>query len=259
MQVNLVVDLVLASLLPVGAVSWLYFADRVAQLPLGIFGIALGTALLPRLSSQFSADDQDGARASLAQAMLFAAFLVIPATAALLAIAPEIMTGLFAYGAFTGDAASASAAALAAYAAGMPAHIMVKILQPAFYATGRPGFVLKVSIAAVAVNVALSILLMPLYGHVGLAAATSASGFVAASALLVRLARDGQLELPTAASLLRVGLATLVMLTALYLVLSLLPPLPAAISLAILVAAGGGAYLVAAVAFRAVPRQLIQF
>ena len=259
MQVNLVVDLVLASLLPVGAVSWLYFADRVAQLPLGIFGIALGTALLPRLSAQFSADDHDGARASLAQAMLFAAFLVIPATAALVAIAPEIMAGLFAYGAFTGAAASASAAALAAYAAGMPAHIMVKILQPAFYATGRPGFVLKVSIAAVAVNVALSLLLMPVLGHVGLAAATSASGFVAAAALLVRLARDGRLELPSAASLLRVGLATLVMLTTLYLGLSLLPPLPAAVLLALLVAAGGGAYLVAAIAFRAIPRQLIRF
>ena len=82
---------------------------------------------------------------------------MIPATAALVAIAPEIVTGLFAYGAFTRADAAASAAALAAYAAGMPAHILVKILQPAFYATGRPGFVLGVSIAAVAVNVALSL------------------------------------------------------------------------------------------------------
>ena len=100
---------------------------------------------------------------------------------------------------------------------------------------------------------------MPVLGHVGLAAATSASGLVAAAALLVRLARDGQLELPSAASLLRVGLATLVMLTTLYLGLSLLPPLPAAVLLALLVAAGGGAYLVAAIAFRAIPRQLIRF
>ena len=171
MQVNLVIDLVLASLLPVGAVSWLYFADRVAQLPLGIFGIALGTALLPRLSAQFSAADHDGARASLAQAILFAAFLVIPATAALIAIAPEIVTGLFAYGAFTRPMPPPSAAALAAYAAGMPAHIMVKILQPAFYASAARDSCSKVSIAAVAVNVALSLSLMPVLGHVGLAAA----------------------------------------------------------------------------------------
>ena len=258
MQVNLVVDLVLASLLPVGAVSWLYFADRVAQLPLGIFGIALGTALLPRLSAQFSAADKDGARASLAQAILFAAFLVIPATAAMIAIAPEITTGLFARGAFTADAATASAAALAAYAAGMPAHIMVKILQPAFYASDRPGFVLKVSIAAVLVNVALSLSLMPILGHIGLAAATSVSGFVAAAALSVRLARDGQLELPAATSLLRICLATVVMLVTLYLGLSLLPSFHAAVFLALLVAAGGGAYLAAAVALRAIPAQLVK-
>ncbi|MEC7650458.1 MAG: murein biosynthesis integral membrane protein MurJ [Pseudomonadota bacterium] len=258
MQVNLVIDLVLASLLPVGAVSWLYFADRVAQLPLGIFGIALGTALLPRLSAQFSGGDHQGARASLAQAILFAAFLVIPATAALVAIAPEIVTGLFAYGAFTRADAAASAAALAAYAAGMPAHILVKILQPAFYATGRPGFVLRVSIAAVAVNVALSLSLMPVLGHVGLAVATSVSGFVAAAALLLRLARDGQLELPAAVSLLRIGLATAVMLAALYLALSQLPSLPAAALLALLVGAGGSAYLAAAVALRAIPGQLLK-
>ena len=258
MQVNLVIDLVLASLLPVGAVSWLYFADRVAQLPLGIFGIALGTALLPRLSAQFSAADRDGARASLAQAILFAAFLVIPATVAMIAIAPEIVTGLFAHGAFTTAAATASAAALAAYAAGMPAHIMVKILQPAFYASGRPGFVLRVSIAAVAVNVALSLSLMPALGHVGLAAATSASGFVAAAALLGGLARERQLELPSAPALLRICLAALVMLVALYLGLSLLPSLPAAARLALLVAGGGSAYLAAAVAFRAIPRQLMK-
>ena len=112
MQINLIIDLVLASLLTVGAISWLYFADRVAQLPLGIFGIALGTALLPRLSSQFRAGNIAAARASLAEAVLFAAFLVIPATVALVAIAPQIVGGLFRYGAFTAnDAAAASAAA----------------------------------------------------------------------------------------------------------------------------------------------------
>ena len=183
---------------------------------------------------------------------------MIPATAALVAIAPEIVTGLFAYGAFSTADAAASAAALAAYAAGMPAHIMVKILQPAFYATGRPGFVLRVSIAAVAVNVALSLSLMPVLGHVGLAAATSVSGFVAAAALLIRLARDGRLELPAAVSFLRIGLATMVMLLVLYLGLSVLPSLPAAALLALLVAAGGSAYLAAALALRAIPRQLLK-
>ena len=111
LQVNLIVDLVLASLLPVGAISWLYFADRVAQLPLGIIGVALGTALLPRLSAQFREDDPAAARASLAEAMCLAAFLVVPAMVALIVIAPQIIGGLFGYGAFSQAAAAASASA----------------------------------------------------------------------------------------------------------------------------------------------------
>lgn len=262
MQVNLIIDLVLASLLTVGAISWLYFADRVAQLPLGIFGIALGTALLPRLSSQFRAGDSAAARASLSEALLFAAFLVIPATAALIAIAPQIVAGLFRYGAFTDADAAAAAAALMAYAIGMPAHIMVKILQPAFYATARPGFVLKVSIAAVITNLALSLSLMPVLGHVGLALATSISGIVAAGALAARLARDGQMGIPAPMVLARICGATLVMLAVLLVFrawfVSLFFAVPAVILLGVLVTAGGGAYLAVAFALRAVPQQLLR-
>jgi putative peptidoglycan lipid II flippase len=262
MQVNLIIDLVLASLLTVGAISWLYFADRVAQLPLGIFGIALGTALLPRLSSQFRDGNLDAARTSLAEALLFAAFLVIPATVALIAIAPQIVGGLFRYGAFTAADAAASAAALVAYAIGMPAHIMVKILQPAFYATARPGFVLKVSIAAVITNLALSLSLMPVLGHVGLALATSISGMVAAGALLVRLARDGHMGLPAPMVIARIGGATLVMLAVLLAArawfAASLSGLPAVVLLGVLVVAGGGAYLAAAFVLRAVPQQLLR-
>ncbi|MEK9558460.1 MAG: lipid II flippase MurJ, partial [Alphaproteobacteria bacterium] len=104
-------------------------------MPLGIIGVALGTALLPRLSAQFREDDPAAARASLAEAMRLAAFLVVPAMVALIIIAPQIISGLFGYGAFSQAAIAASASALAAYAIGMPAHILVKILQPAFYAT----------------------------------------------------------------------------------------------------------------------------
>jgi putative peptidoglycan lipid II flippase len=262
MQVNLIIDLVLASLLTVGAISWLYFADRVAQLPLGIFGIALGTALLPRLSSQFRAGNLDEARASLSEALLFAAFLVIPATVALIAIAPQIVGGLFRYGAFTAADAAAAAAALMAYAIGMPAHILVKILQPAFYATAQPGFVLKVSIVAVITNLALSLSLMPVLGHVGLALATSISGIVAAGALLARLARDGHMGFPAAMVIARICGATLVMLAVLLVASAWLassyPALPAVAHLAVLVGAGGGAYLFVAFALRAVPRQLLR-
>ena len=258
MQVNLIVDLVLASLLPVGAISWLYFADRVAQLPLGVIGVALGTALLPRLSAQLRAGDGAAARQSLAEAIQLAAFLVLPAAVALITIAPQITGGLFGYGAFSEAAITASASALMAYAIGMPAHIMVKIMQPAFYAGGRGGFVLGVSIAAVAANIALSLSLMPFLGHVGLALATSLSGLFAATALAVALARRGQLQLPAAGLVLRICLASAAMLAVLLAVSGILPGLPAAAELAILVAAGGGSYLAVAAGLGAVPRQLLR-
>ena len=258
MQVNLIIDLVLASLLPVGAISWLYFADRVAQLPLGIIGVALGTALLPRLSAQFRETDPAAARTSLAEAIRFAAFLVVPAMVALIVIAPQIIDGLFGYGAFSQAAVAASASALAAYAIGMPAHILVKILQPAFYATGRGGFVLGVSIAAVVANISLSITLMPVLGHVGLALATSLSGLLAATALAAALARRGHLRLPPPVETIRTVLSCLVMAAALVGIGKVLPALPPAIELGILVIGGGAAYLAAAAALGAVPRQLFR-
>jgi hypothetical protein len=108
MQINLIVDLVLASLIGVGAISWLYYADRIVQLPLGVIGIALGTALLPRLSAQFRADDLAPVRQTLADAVTFASFFVLPASVALVMIGPDIITGLFRYGAFSMADAQAS-------------------------------------------------------------------------------------------------------------------------------------------------------
>ncbi|MGC6453193.1 MAG: murein biosynthesis integral membrane protein MurJ [Candidatus Puniceispirillaceae bacterium] len=258
MQVNLVVDLVLASLLPVGAISWLYFADRLAQLPLGVIGIALGTALLPRLSAQLRGGETAAARQSLAEAVQLAAFLVLPAAVALIIIAPQIIAGLFQHGAFTSAAAAASAAALAAYAIGMPAHVMMKILQPAFYASGRPGFVLGTSVLAVAVNIALSLSLMPVLGHVGLALATSASGLVAALVLAVGLARAGGLGLPPVRAMLRIVLATAVLAVVLLLGSEMTAGLSRTASLAILVTGGGVIYLVAAALSGAVPWHLLR-
>jgi len=258
MQVNLIVDLVLASLLPVGAISWLYFADRLAQLPLGVIGIALGTALLPRLSAQLRGGDDDGARQSIADAVQLAAFLVLPAAVALIIIAPQIIAGLFQHGAFTPAAVTASAAALAAYAAGMPAHVIVKILQPAFYASGRPGLVLAVSVLAVTANIVLSLSLMPVLGHVGLALATSASGLLAAAVLAAALARGGGLGLPPVGALARIMLATAVMGAVLLAGRHVTAGLHHVVALALLVAGGGGAYLLAAAFSGAVPRHLLR-
>ena len=114
------------------------------------------------------------------------------------------------------------------------------------------------SIAAVAANIALSLSLMPFLGHVGLALATSLSGLFAATSLAVALARRGQLQLPAAGLVLRICLASAAMLAVLLAVSGILPGLPAAAELAILVAAGGGSYLAAAAGLGAVPRQFLR-
>ena len=109
MQLNLLIDLILASLLPVGAISWLYYADRVAQLPLGVIGIALGTALLPRLSGAEAAGQTAEVRNSLSEALGFAGFFVIPAATGLVLCGLPIIEGLFVYGAFTSSDAKMAA------------------------------------------------------------------------------------------------------------------------------------------------------
>jgi murein biosynthesis integral membrane protein MurJ len=180
MQLNLLVDLILASMLPVGTISWLYYADRVAQLPLGIVGIALGTALLPRLSAAEATGQKDEITKTLDEAIIFGGFFVVPAVIALILLAGPIIEGLFVYGAFSIDDAVMAAMALSAYALGLPGFVMVKILQPAFYAAGQPGTVLKISIMTVVINITASLVMMPIFGHVGLALATSLSGLIAA-------------------------------------------------------------------------------
>ena len=189
MQLNLLVDLILASLLPVGAISWLYYADRVAQLPLGIVGIALGTALLPRLSTAEADEQRAHFKKALDEAIIFAGFFVVPAIISLIMLADPIIEGLFVYGAFSIDDAVMAAMALSAYAVGLPGFVMVKILQPAFYAAGQPGTVLKISIMTIVINITGSLILMPLFGHVGLAMATSLSGLMAGAVMAVLLRR----------------------------------------------------------------------
>jgi putative peptidoglycan lipid II flippase len=258
MQINLIVDLVLASLIGVGAISWLYYADRIVQLPLGVIGIALGTALLPRLSAQFRADDLAPVRQTLADAVTFASFFVLPASVALAMIGPDIITGLFRYGAFSMADAQASGLAVAAYAIGLPGHLLVKILQPAFYANHRPGLVLAVSVAMVTANIILSLSLMPHFGHVGLALATSISGILAAVALMVAAMRAGYVGALPGAILMRICAACGAMVAMLAGLDLLLPPVGAALRMAVLVGGGGTAFLITAILVRAVPRQLIR-
>jgi len=189
-QLNLTMDVFIGSLLPAGSVSLLYYADRVNQLPLGVLGTAAGTALLPVLSRQVSAGDEAAAHATLNRAIEYALILSLPAALALGVIADPIMQVLFARGAFTHHDATLSAQSLAAYAAGLPAFVLVKVLAPGFFARGDTGTPVKIGMLVLVLNLALNLALMHRLRHVGPALATTLAAMlnvVLLAALLLRL------------------------------------------------------------------------
>ncbi|KZD10704.1 multidrug transporter MurJ [Oceanibaculum pacificum] len=191
MQINLMVDVLLASLLPTGAISYLYYADRVNQLPLGVVGIAIGTALLPLLSRQVKTGDAAGASDSQNRGLEVALLLTLPATAGLVVLAVPIIEVLFQRGAFTPQDARATGLALAAYAIGLPAYVLVKVLAPGFYAREDTATPVKVAVGAMLVNLVIGVTLMQVIAHVGLALATAVASWVNAGLLGLILHRRG--------------------------------------------------------------------
>ncbi len=191
MQVNLFFDVLLASLLPAGAISYLYYADRLYQLPLGVIGIAIGTALLPLLSRQVAGGALAEAAATQNRAIEYGLLLALPAAAALMAIPGPILAVLFERGAFDAEATAATARALAAYAVGIPAYILVKVLQTAFFARQDTASPVKVAVLCTAANIALSLALIGWLGHVGIALATGLTAWLNAGLLARGLRRRG--------------------------------------------------------------------
>jgi putative peptidoglycan lipid II flippase len=192
-QLNLAVDVVIASLLPAGSVSFLYYADRVAQLPLGVIGAAVGTALLPVLTRQLRAGKRLSAHRSMSRALEVSLALALPGAFALAAAADPIIHTLFERGAFGAEAAAASAGALVAYAVGLPAFVLVKALAPAFFARGDTATPVRVGVAVVVLNLVLNLALAPVIGHVGIALATSLAAWANVVALAVLLTSRGLL------------------------------------------------------------------
>jgi putative peptidoglycan lipid II flippase len=196
-QLNLVVSTAIASLLPTGAVSYLYYADRLNQLPLGVVGIAVSTAILPALSRQVRTGDELGAQATQNRGLELALLLTLPAAVGLGVLAHPILETLFQRGAFDAAATAATAPALTAYAAGLPAFVLIKILAPGFFARHDTGTPVKIAALAMAVNAAGTVLLgfvLP-WAHVGIAVAGSIAGWVNALALMVVLHRRGHFSL----------------------------------------------------------------
>ena len=159
-QVNLVVDIILASLLPQGSVSFLFYADRLNQLPIGVVGVAVGTAILPLLSRLVAQGDQKGALAALNRAIELTMFLALPAMFAFLLVADELILTLFQRGHFSPTDARMTGFALTAYAIGLPAYVLIKVLGPAFFARRDTRTPVLVGVVAMVVNLVLNLILM---------------------------------------------------------------------------------------------------
>ncbi len=263
-QINLAVDVIIASLLPSGAVSFLYYADRVAQLPLGVVGAAMGTALLPLLSRQLRAGQRLSAHRTLNRGNELALLLTLPSAVGLAAAAGPIVAALFQRGAFGAAAAEASAAALVAYAFGLPAFVLVKVFAPGFFARGDTATPVKVGLLAVALNLALNLLFMGWLAHVGVALATSCAAWVNAGLLAWLLARRGIFiaDRRSRRVLPRILAASIIMGIAVVGVMLVLPVPDSSVArvaqAAMLIGTGAAAYLAAGTVLRAFsPREVL--
>lgn len=283
-QVNLLLDVLIASLLIDASISWLYYGDRLMSFPLGLFGVALSVVILPTLSSLHARAAGDSFRSTVEWAVLLGLVVGLPAAAGLVALAGPTATTLFHYGEFSAGDVEMTALALGAYCAGLPAFIGVKILAPAFYSRQDTRTPVRIAVLALVVNMALNIVFVGAItwhlagglllddpwralalhpgAHAGLALASSAAAWLNAVLLWKSLSRQGLAPAFPWRDLARIALAGLIML----LVLGwLLPPtadwlemsLPLRVTwLASGVALGGAVYGLALLAFGLRPSTL---
>jgi putative peptidoglycan lipid II flippase len=266
-QVNLLVSTLLAArFLPQGSVSWLYYADRLNQLPLGLIGIGVGTALLPSLSRLLGGGEEARANAQHNRALELALLLAVPAAVALVVAAEPIIRGLLQHGAFTAADGTATARALAAFALGLPAYILIKVLVPGFYARQDTRTPVRIALVAVGVNLVGNLILIWPLAHVGQALATALSAWVNAALLFLTLRRRGwlALEVHTVRVALRILVAAAVMAATAFALGRLVLPwvtggaLERFLGLMLLVGGGVAAYGVAALALGVLPVAVIR-
>jgi putative peptidoglycan lipid II flippase len=193
-QVAMFADTIIATFLPVGALSALYYADRLNQLPIGVIGIAVGTVLLPEMSRRLTAGDHTGAMEAQRRAFDFTLLFSVPFVAAFLAVPDVVTRAMFARGAFTKGDAAAAGATLAAYATGLIPFVLIRSAVSTFYARKDTATPVKASLTGLAVNVLLKVLLMGSLAQVGLALATAVGAWINLLLVLGFAVRAGYLE-----------------------------------------------------------------
>ncbi len=199
-QINLLLDTLIASFLVTGSVSWLYFSDRLMEFPLGVFGIALSTVVLPSLSRSHAAEAGDDYGRTLDWALRLVVVVTLPAAAGLVVLAGPMIATLFAYGEFTAGDVGMARLSLMAYGLGLPAFVLVKVLAAAFYARQDTRTPVRIAITAMVANMVANIaFVVPMVQlelpgpHAGLALATSGSAYLNAWLLYRALRRRGHL------------------------------------------------------------------
>lgn len=197
-QINLLLDTIIASFLITGSVSWLYYSDRLVEFPLGVFGIALATVILPSLSRQHSESSPEAFSRTLDWALRLTVLIGAPATIGLVLLAGPMLTTLFHYGAFVDEDARMATLSLMAYGFGLLGFILVKVLAPGYYARQDTKTPVRIGIYAMATNMVLNIVfVVPMVindvsgPHAGLALATSVAAFVNAGLLFLGLRKQG--------------------------------------------------------------------
>ncbi len=182
-QINMLVNTILASLLVTGSVSWLYYSDRLLEFPLGVFGIALATVILPSLSQKHTSDSPQEFSHLLDWAMRLTFLIGVPATVALVLLAGPMLATMFHRGAFTAVDVAMSAQALVAFSIGLLGFLLIKVLAPGFYARQDTKTPVRIGIISMGANIVMSLVLVTHLKHVGLALAISLAAFVNAGLL----------------------------------------------------------------------------
>jgi putative peptidoglycan lipid II flippase len=202
-QINIFISGILASQIA-GMRVWMNVADRLYQLPMGLVGVAIGVALLPRLSQALQTEDHDDAQAAMDQGAVFALALSLPAAAALMALPVFLIDGLFTRSQFTAADAAATGQLLFHYGWGVPAFVLLRILQPAFFARQDTRTPMRFSLISVGVNIALGVSLFYAIGFQGVAIATSVAAWITVLQMWLSLTRRGVWR-PSARAVSKIG------------------------------------------------------
>jgi putative peptidoglycan lipid II flippase len=190
-QINLLLDTVLATFLKTGSVSWLYYSDRLVELPLGVFAIAISTVILPSLSRKNASASVDEFAVTLDWALRMILLIGLPSALALFFLAEPLLATLFGYGTMTTTDVLQAGQSLRAYSCGLLAFMLIKVLAPGYFARQDMKTPVKIAIQAMVANMVFNLLLIYPFEHVGLAAATAMSAFLNAGLLLYGLLKIG--------------------------------------------------------------------